>query len=86
MHGPLRMLRTGGQISELVQLSESGEEQSVVFVVPADEFEALRVAEAGEELLACGWWRGSARGWVQARGDASRGNGAGTRSLAVVVA
>ena len=49
MHGPLRMLRTGGQISELVQLSESGEEQSVVFVVPADEFEALRVAEAGEE-------------------------------------
>ena len=72
------------QISELVQLPESGEEQSVVFVVPADEFEALRVAEAGEEWRL--WVVEGQCSRVQARGDAGRGSGAGTWSLAVVAA
>ena len=72
------------QISELVQLPESGEEQSVVFVVPADEFEALRVAEAGEEWRL--WVVEGQCSRVQARGDAGRGSGAGTWSLAVAAA
>ena len=65
-------------------LPESGEEQSVVFVVPADEFEALRVAEAGEEWRL--WVVEGQCSRVQARGDAGRGSGAGTWSLAVVAA